>query len=242
MKPKNYPDVCLLGGKVVGVDLTSCEFISQLTSDAKKNLEENKLDEANEKYSKVSQAILHLQRLGSAKSRYGLSRLHAEIYYSMGLVCDLQSKWEAAMGHFKDSLAVYKECRDEASVVAGDESSMRLPIVVRMIEISTRAAEVQMKRKRYQGAQLLLNAALKTLNSNFPRNVVQKETVLLMLKKRIKDNLAEANSRKEESNREKTKELEGEAILSFMYNEEDDHGTANACVSPWAALCASSEK
>jgi hypothetical protein len=93
MKPKNYPDVCLLGGKVVGVDLTSCEFISQLTSDAKKNLEENKLDEANEKYSKVSQAILHLQRLGSAKSRYGLSRLHAEIYYSMGLVCDLQSKW-----------------------------------------------------------------------------------------------------------------------------------------------------
>jgi tetratricopeptide (TPR) repeat protein len=241
MKSKNYPDVCLLGGRVVGVDLTSCEFISQLISGAKKDLEENKFDMALEKYYKVSQAIYHLQRLGSTKPRYGLSRLHAEIYYSMGLVCDLQSRWEAAMGHFKDALAVYRKCRDEASAGTGDESSMRLPIVFRMIEISTRAAEIQMKRKRYQGALLLLNAALETLKSNFPRNVLHKEAVLMMMKKRIKENLAEATCRKEEFNREKTKELEGEAMLSYMNDEEEDHATDNVCVSPWTSLCPSSE-
>jgi tetratricopeptide (TPR) repeat protein len=243
MKTKQYPDVCLLGGRVVGVDLSSCDFINQLITGAKKNLEEEKFDEAHEKYSKVSQAIHHLQRLGSAKSRYGLSRLHAEIYYSMGLICDLQSKWEAAMSHIKDSLSIYRECRDKASVVMREESSMRLPIVVRMVEISTRAAEVQMKLKRYQSAQLLLNVALKTLNDNFPRHVIQKEAVLLQLKKRIKDNLSHASSRKEESNREKTKELEGEAILSYMNEEEEeDRSTTNVCISPWTSLCALSDK
>jgi hypothetical protein len=98
-----------------------------------------------------------------------------------------------------------------------------------------------MKRKRYQGALLLLNAALETLKSNFPRNVLHKEAVLMMMKKRIKENLAEATCRKEEFNREKTKELEGEAMLSYMNDEEEDHATDNVCVSPWTSLCPSSE-
>jgi len=134
MKSKKTSDLTLISGKIVGVDLSSCTFVTQLLAEASDDLGKEQFDLALDKYTKISQVLFNL-RLGcsDAKTNLSLSKFHAESFLCMGLICELQSKYEDAMRHLKDSLKLYQECRNRC------QRSMRRSITVRMILILTRA-------------------------------------------------------------------------------------------------------
>ena len=151
--------------------------------------------------------------------------LHAETCFRMGLICEAQDNLEPAIDHYCECLKIFQSCRTHATLLGRNKE--RLQLTVKMVQVLTRAGEVQMKRKQWTFALDLLRCALNSLKTC---PLEAKNEDLLILRNRVLTNMNVIRKEADNAPPRNDSEGEGEAIFSYMYEKVDC--TLNFIVTP----------